>query len=241
MNIIKDVIKKLDSLLFPPVCIQCKTAIYTKGSLCVDCFSQIEFIIDPKCFICSNPFSYDPIIENPVCANCLSSEIFYEKIYTLYNYKTATKELIKKFKYNDQYFIGEFFAKKMVDSYSLELSSCDIIIPVPMNRMKRMIRFYNQTEVFADYLSYLINLNIQKNILYKKTWKSSQVGYSKIARMENIKNSFEINNPKLIENKKIGLIDDVITTGATVNECSRILKKKGASSVVCFSIARTTF
>ena len=122
------------------------------------------------------------------------------------------------------------------------LKNSDLIIPVPIHFLKRLKRKYNQTEILANHLSKLSNTEYEPRILRKSKRTKSQEGLSRKQREENIKNSFSINEKfaSKLKNKKIALIDDVLTTGSTVNECTRILKKSGAKSVTVITVARVT-
>ena len=107
-----------------------------------------------------------------------------------------------------------------------------------MYKTKQSVRGYNQCELIAKELSKELNVNFEKNNLIKIKDTKTQSTLSKSQRKENIKGAFQINNEARIKNKKIILIDDIYTTGSTVNECSRILKKSGAKEIIVVTIAK---
>lgn len=114
----------------------------------------------------------------------------------------------------------------------------DIIIPVPMSRKKLAQRGYNQSELIASKISRYSKIQLQKDIIIKVKENKTQSTLNKIQRLENIKNVYKIKNKQKIKAKNILLFDDIYTTGATVNECAKILKQAGAKTVNVLTIAK---
>ncbi len=113
-----------------------------------------------------------------------------------------------------------------------------MIIAVPLSRKKQFKRGYNQSELIAKIIAKKSKIPYRKNILIKQKHNITQSNLNRKQRFENVKNVFKVTND--LKNKKILLIDDIYTTGATVNECARVLKKAGASEVVVYTVARAT-
>ena len=157
-------------------------------------------------------------------------------------YDEFSKKMILQFKNGDCTYMAPQFAMWMYRTASNQLKDMDMIIPVPMSLLKRIRRKYNQSELLAKQISKLANIPYEPDILYKRKGTRPQEGLTRGARLKNLSGAFDI-YPKqahLLQGKNIALIDDVITTGTTANECARILKKHGAKKVMVVTIARVT-
>ncbi|MDR2192134.1 MAG: ComF family protein [Endomicrobium sp.] len=158
----------------------------------------------------------------------------------MYLYKGALRKLILKFKYLDRAFLAKDFGAQMANKFK-ELpfyDKTDCIIPVPLNIIRRIKRGYNQAEVLSREISKLSGIPVFSNILYRKKMTKPQFQLSKEERAKNIKNSFLVKNGELTRKKNILLVDDIVTTGATVSACAAVLKKFGAKKVYALSLAR---
>ena len=131
------------------------------------------------------------------------------------------------------------FAKLLLARYEADIEDIDIIVPVPMHRLKRLLRHYNPAQVLAKEISLLLNKKMIADILIKTKWTKPQTTLSKIARKQNLKNSLTVNKKHNIKGAKILLVDDVRTTGTTSNACSNLLKKAGAKNVKLLTIGAT--
>ena len=125
---------------------------------------------------------------------------------------------------------------KTKKTYSF-LKKYDIILYVPMFKKHKLIRGYNQSELIARKISDTLGITLEKNNLAKVINTKKQSTLTKSEREKNVKNAFKLKNPEKIKDKKIILFDDIYTTGSTVNECSKILKKAGAAEIVILTIA----
>jgi ComF family protein len=149
------------------------------------------------------------------------------------------RKAIKRFKFNGRSDFAMKFARIIQNSTKnvTNLKLFDIIISVPMYKERLKSRGYNQSYLISRYLSKYNNINEMSNILTKITNTKSQSSLSKIERLTNVKDAFLLNDDYLVNGKNILLIDDVFTTGSTVNECSKVLIKNGAASVTVLVLA----
>lgn len=229
---------KLRDICFPATC--CKCGKYTENQgLCGNCWSKIHWISEPICPICGKPFEIDIGIS---CAECRRKKPSFDCARAVFEYDDESKPLILKFKHSDATFLGEQLAQWMYRVGESLFEKADLIVPVPIHFFKRLKRKYNQTEILANYLAQLSGKTYEPRILKKNKPSRSQEGLTKIQRKENVKNSFAIDEKyaPLLNEKSVLLIDDVLTTGATVNECAKILKKHGAKSVFVLTLARVS-
>lgn len=236
----KTLMNKLFNIILPNSCIKCEKTIDEKGIFCLDCFNQLKFITNPKCKLCSDPFIFS-VEGSEICANCLTEKPYYDSSIAIIKYDRFSKEIIFKLKYHDQTLIAKKIANLIHSLNKNIIEDFDIIIPVPIHKSKLARRKFNQ--------SALISKNIAKtnkkisfipDLLIKTRNTSTQTQLNKTARYNNIKGSIEINNKlkSKIQNKKIILLDDVITTGATINYCSKILRKYQPKEIIVISFAK---
>ena len=190
--------------------------------------------------------------EQYICSSCLSKSKLNFKIVNIYNkdykylvylekYQDNIRHKILNFKFYDEAYIGEYFIKFLLKNKSLceFLKKFDLIIPVPMYKIKKARRGYNQTELLTDSLSKTLDIECRKDILVKIRENKTQSKLHEKERIKNVKNVFSIDDADIIGNKSIILVDDIFTTGATMGECAKLLKKVGAKVVCAFVIAKT--
>jgi ComF family protein len=158
----------------------------------------------------------------------------------LLRFDANSKKIIHALKYYDKNFVSEIISKMLVNYYKQPITNADLIIPVPMHRIKRLSRLYNHAQILAESIASLVEKKIIPDILLKTKNTKSQTGLARKYRMDNLSDSIAVvANKQKIHGKKILLVDDVMTTGSTVNLCARQLKKAGAKEVVVLCIART--
>jgi ComF family protein len=148
-----------------------------------------------------------------------------------------SKKAIHQFKYQDKTIFAKTFAKLLCYRYGAEIADIDLIVPVPMNRFKRLLRLYNPAHILAAEIAKITNKTLKADILIKSKWTKSQTFLSKKQRKNNINNSIIFNKKYDVTKAKILLVDDVITTGVTIAQCSKILRTAGASSIYVMTIA----
>lgn len=200
----------------------------------------MQFITEPKCKICSYPFEFE-IEENMLCAGCLSKKPAYDKAFSTFIYKDVIKDVIGKFKYHDNAYLSKKLAQILFNRCSKDIQEIDLIIPVPLHKKRLRTRKFNQSLIIARELSKLSSTNICRDLLLRTKNTIAQAGLTKKQRKDNLRNAFEINkkHQDTIKNKNILIVDDVMTTGATLENCSKILKQHGANKVFVLTIAKT--
>jgi competence protein ComFC len=217
--------KKLDYLSQARICGSCKKSFpAVKGLLCQKCGVPL-YDGGEHCYVCR---------KHPV-------EYCFDKMRSVYLYKDPPRSLILKFKYSNRTFLARDFALAMCETMKSHsfYSGTDFIIPVPINIVRRIKRGYNQTELLANEISRETNIPALNNVLFRSKITKPQFKLSKSERWKNIENSFFVqNNNSVIKDKTILLIDDIVTTSATVSSCSLVLKTAGAKKVYVLTLAR---
>lgn len=238
---IKFIKKALDTfwdLLCPAkvTCLLCSKEIKS-GDLCADCEKNIVFNGKNRCEKCSRP---TVSIEDNLCEQCKKSPVVYfDKAVAPFVYTGTALMLIRALKYHDRRDIAKYFAPFMKKEYDL-FPKCDILLPVPMHESKYLDRLYNQSSELARELGLLVGKTVREDICVKTKNTGTQTVLKPQERVDNVKGSFKVVKKEEIKDKSVVIIDDVFTTGATVSELARVLKKAGASKVyvICTCIAK---
>jgi ComF family protein len=232
--------KRFIDTLFPPKCMVCNTLIEQIGGVCPACWHKIDFTTLPCCNICGDPFEYE-IGPEALCGMCIHTPPLYSKAYSVFRYNEGSKEIIHKFKYSDATYMAPYLARWMLRSGADAIEECDLIIPVPLHPYKLLRRLYNQSYLLASYLSKYSNKPVVPKVLQRIKNNLPQIGLPRAERLKNVTGAFKL-NPKyqhMIDNKHIVLVDDVMTTGATINACTKPLLAAGCKSVRVITLAKT--
>jgi ComF family protein len=230
-------------LLFPATCIICNNNLLTLKDryICSSCWERCRKIKPPYCWRCGKPISTYPVdsIIPPselLCSSCQKSKSFFRIARASFIYHDAVKKAISLFKYSGRTEVGKVLGEFAVDylkntaEFNNPKLEYDYIIPVPLHPKREKKRGYNQAAILANFISKKLSLSILTGVLVRKKDTVPQTTLRYRQRQENMRDAFGLSSKiksKLIENKKILLIDDVITTSATVNECAKVLVKLG--------------
>lgn len=233
-------LQELQNLLYPPACFLCKERVDMFGYICASCWKKIDFISHPMCEVCSHPLPY---AETGVteCAACIRQAPPYQKARVLFSYTEHSKTLIHQFKYKDKTHLAPHLAKWCLQAREDILEEIDLIAPVPLHRYRLIARRYNQSALLCSFLSKEIEVEAKNDLLIRTRHTRPQSGLTRNQRKKNVQGVFTFNHRYLeeIQDKKILLIDDVITTGATIHACTKTLLKAGAKEVNVLALGKT--
>lgn len=204
----------LIDLLFLPkdICYCCKEE-ETKDYICDDCIKTLERINDFK------------TIEGSIC-------------YSPYLYAGHMERMIKEYKFREQKYYGKLFAKLLSDFYISHEMDYDILIPIPLSKEKYLKRGFNQCELLCEFLSKRIGVHVNNEILFKIKDTKDQHLLSKSERSRNLKSAFEAKSRRELLDKKILIVDDLLTSGFTLQEAIVTLKKAGYSNIDAMVIGK---
>lgn len=201
----------------------------------------LEIIFPPKCGICGK------IGEGYICNNCYNMFII-NKIYKNYNserfhmlkYEGIIRDKLIEYKFNDKTYLYRMFYEILIkDKNACDFfKGYDIIIPVPIHKKRKTLRGYNQSELIAKKLSDKFKMPMYIDVLKKQINTIPQSSLGKKARKNNAQNVYKVDNMQKIKNKNVVILDDIYTTGATANECIKVLKDAGAYRVGIVTIAK---
>lgn len=227
--------------LLPPRCHKCGIVLNEDVGLCDDCLKTIHFITEPYCYKCGHPFEFlQQKSGKLLCGNCLKNKRTpFRFSRSAFIYDEDSKKLILDFKFHDHTESARFLAKMLfVAGEDIWKSDIDIIIPVPLHYTRLIRRRYNQSALLCNELGKLTNIKVDNLSLIRHRKTRPQVELSGIERQRNVRNVFSIKNVDAIKGKRVLLIDDVLTTGATLKECAYALKRIGAKSVDSLTLGR---
>jgi len=229
---------KLLDILLPPACSICGASVTENATLCPNCFAQLNFITKPQCRICGRPFEFD-IKGDCVCAKCLAEPPLFAKARAAVCYDDTSKKIILPFKHADRLDLLPLMVKLMHTAAEELMSESDLIIPVPLHRWRLLKRKYNQSALLAQRLAKQYHKIYMPTGLKRIRATNSQGHLAPKERKTNVRKAFKVTKPSAIKGNRILLIDDVLTTGATANECTRVLLKAGAKQVCLLTFAVT--
>ncbi|WP_341756862.1 MULTISPECIES: ComF family protein [unclassified Candidatus Tisiphia] len=224
--------------ILPARCLSCAEVTDTKEDFCQDCWKKLDFITKPYCIVCGCRLDIS-ILDDMCCTKCFQHKPHYNISRSLIKFNENSKKIIHTFKYQDKTILAKTFSKLFYRQYYNEIQEVDLIIPVPMNRFKRLFRMYNPALVLAIEISKLLKRPLSPDVLIKSRWTKSQTFLSKKEREKNLSNSLILNKKYQITGQRILLVDDLLTTGTTINKCTKILKESGAENVYVMTIAMT--
>jgi len=199
---------------------------------------DVRLIHEPICTVCGRPFD-KAYGENHLCGSCLRRGWYFKRARAVVRYQGSIAEAVRSFKYNGRMHGITTFAA-LTQEYFLHQPrpQPDLILPVPLHPRRLRRRGFNQALLLGRRLFPQDRDKIDPHILERQTPTLPQTGLSASERRRNVRNAFRLRHPAKIRNKKILLVDDVFTTGATVNECARVLLKNKADEIEVFTFAR---
>jgi len=228
-------------LVVPPSCLLCRAALGAHHALCASCWKGVHFIRPPLCDITGIPLPFD-VGETAISAKAAANPPAYDRARAVAHFTGAMRLLIHQFKYADRHDATALFGRWLVEAGGDRLTGVDVIVPVPMNRWRLLLRRFNQAAVLAKELSRRTAIPIEPLLLTRHRSTRTQVGLTHDQRRRNVAGAFKVPQRKvpLLQGRSILLIDDVITTGATVEACARALKRAGAARVDVLVLALVT-
>ena len=233
-------LRRIADIVYPPICLGCGALTGRHGAVCASCWREIRFIERPYCEVLGLPFSYDP---GPglLSAQAIAHPPVFERLRAATVFDGAARNMVHGLKYRDRGDLAPIMAGWMERAGGDCLISCDAILPVPLHRTRFALRKFNQAAELARHLARRTGKPYLPAALVRTKRTQRQVGLTARAREHNVRAAFKVpeGHEADVFGKRIVLIDDVYTTGATVSAATRALKKAGAVevSVLTFAMA----
>ncbi|MCF7849433.1 MAG: ComF family protein [Kiritimatiellales bacterium] len=232
--------KRLLDIIYPRQCVGCGTSSPdTFRYICWDCWSQALPINAPFCSICGDPVA-GSIDHGFTCYTCAAERPAFDRARSTVRYDGAIGEALRMLKYENALWLAYDLAGLLHTCVVAEYSTrvFDLIVPVPLYHVRRRQRGYNQSEQLARALGRRMRCACIPGMLKRTRPTATQTNLTAKARLSNVHDAFHHRREKWLAGRRVLLVDDVMTTGATVNACARALKQGGADSVHVITVAR---
>ncbi|HJU04906.1 MAG TPA: ComF family protein [Nitrospiraceae bacterium] len=208
---------------------------------CRSCWSGLQPLPGPTCPRCGRPFSSsETLVYSPdhLCGPCRMRPPAYTQAWSAYPYVEPLHDAIRLFKYHKKVVLADALGQLLRDA-PLDLPTVDVIMPVPLYPTRLREREYNQSLLLVDRLNRRLRLPVSYDNLVRRRHTPPQTELSRAVRLKNLRGAFGVLRAGEVRDQRVLLVDDVMTTGATVNECAKALRKAGAREVYVCTLART--
>jgi ComF family protein len=236
---IQQVVQRCLNILLPPACVACGALVSSENGLCAACWEQVDFIGDPVCAQCGRPFEFDPG-EGSQCAACLKKPPLYDRARSAVVYGETSRRFILSYKHGDRLDMVPSMVSWLERAGEMVITDADLIAPVPLHWSRFLSRRFNQSAELARVLSRRTDCRYMPELLIRKKRTTSQAGLNARERAKNVRGAFAVKSKHMdvLEGKRVLLVDDVLTTGSTLNACAGVLLWAGASAVDVLTLAR---
>jgi len=243
------IFRQFIDIIYPPICPICQKFVWKNRAkkdqeellFCQLCFDGFSEITSPLCPICGRPFASE-VEEDHLCEDCLRKRPFYDVVRAPYLYEGGIMEAIHQFKYAGKSHLASSLGLLLSSFARRWLNKTDgcLMMPVPLHPRRLRERDFNQSLLLARYAASLLGTELDFLSLRRIRYTQPQAGLKSDKRRKNVRQAFQIVDRKVVKGRTILLVDDVATTGNTLNECARTLKRAGARKVFCLTLARTS-
>lgn len=232
---------QLVNLIMPPVCLGCQDHLGGLDALCPKCWSGITFIRPPLCDRLGSPMPFDTG-GTMVSAAASASPPAWDRARAVAHYDGLMRDLVHDLKFRDRHDLRRLFGRWLTETGRDLLTGADMVVPVPLGRWRLLQRCFNQSAILAQDVAGVAKLTYAPLVLVRARTTRPQVGLTRLERQKNVSGAFAVpvSQVSAISGRNILLIDDVITTGATVGACATALKRAGAARVDVLALAMVT-
>jgi ComF family protein len=223
--------------VLPPRCLACGATVDEIDALCGRCWAAMNFFAPPWCAVCGLPFPH-PMGEGAMCADCARRQPSWDRARAVLRYDRHSRRLVLMLKHADQTHLARAFGRWMQRAASEVLVGADYVMPVPLHWTRLFRRRFNQAALLAGAIHAAGGPPVAADWLVRRRRTPSQGTLGPLARARNVRGAFALRRGRSVTGKRVVLIDDVLTTGATAEECARVLRRAGAAYVGVVVLAR---
>jgi ComF family protein len=247
---LKDALGALASVVFPAPCRLCGRALVraSRVPICRECLDGFVRIGEPMCACCGRPFVFEAApppsagspAAAPLCRLCRVNFYAFDRARSFAVYDDALIEAVLLLKYEEVTRLGDWFAGRLAELVQREAAElgADVVVPVPLHRDRQRERGYNQAELIARPLARRLGLRVERYLLARTRPRPAQLVLSRTEHWKSVRGAYATREGLKVDNLRVLLVDDVLTTGATLDACARALKKAGAAAVLGLTVAR---
>ena len=225
--------------VLPPRCLACGITVGEPDALCGACWTAMNFFAPPWCAHCGLPFPH-PMGEGAVCGDCARGGRSWGRARSVLRYDKYSRPLVLGLKHGDRTHLARAFGRWMRRAGEEVLAGADLLVPVPLHWTRLFARRYNQAALLAHAIHAAGGPPVAPDCLVRRRRTPSQGRLGALARARNVRGAFALPRRRELAGKRLVLIDDVLTTGATVEECARVLRRAGAADIGVLTLARAT-
>lgn len=220
-------------MLYPQTCCFCGKV--SRNPICKECEEKVTYIQEPICKKCGKPIRYE---EKEYCGDCADADLHYEQGRSIWLHSGNVRWSIYQFKYHNRRIYGRFYAQELFRLYAdwIQKWKIDVIIPIPLHHRRQRKRGYNQAELVARHLGKLTHIRVDTKSVIRVHHTKPQKELSQKERQKNLKTAFRVTK-RWKTGQNVLLIDDIYTTGSTINSVAKVLKEKGAHKVFFLTIS----
>src|SRR5579863_4780632 len=223
--------------VLPPRCLACGATVDDVNALCPKCWAAMTFFAPPWCAVCGLPFPH-PMGEGAVCADCARERASWDRARSVMRYDKHSRSLVLGLKHGDRTHLAKALGGWMHRAGGEVLERADFIVPVPLHWTRLFARRYNQASLLAHAIHAAGGPPVAPDWLMRRRRTPSQGRLGAAARLRNVRGAFFLRPGRSVKGKRLVIVDDVLTTGATVEECARVLRRGGAGFVGVLTLAR---
>jgi ComF family protein len=228
-------------LIYPLNCLFCyePLAEAERGVICSSCLGKVKFIEPPFCERCALPFA-GAVTESFVCGYCKDLKFHFSRAVAACRAEGVVRTSIHRFKYNREMYYGPHLAEWLAGAARqwIDWSRVNAIVPVPLHPRKKRMREFNQAEYLAVALRHAVQVPVLNRNLRRVKETVTQTALHARERAANLRDAFAVRHAEALAGKRLVLVDDVFTTGATMDSCAKVLLKAGAEDVIALAVAR---
>ena len=235
-------LSRVIDFILPPRCIVTGEMVDKQGMISPAVWGRLNFISSPYCDCCGFPFDYDVegVSDGSLCAKCLKYPPKFDKARAALIYDDASRDIVLGYKHGDQTYAVPTFIPWLERAGADIFDGIDYIMPVPLHPLRLLRRRFNQAGLIAQYLAKELRITCLVDGLKRVRATPTQGHLEKAERKRNVRNAFRMRDKYIpdLKGKNILLIDDVFTTGATINECTKELRRHDVNEVRVLTLAR---
>ena len=225
--------------MLPPSCLACDAPVGVAGTLCPACWTRVSFITRPYCECCGLPFEIETAA-GAICGACAGLPPVYDRARAAFLYQGVGRELVLAFKMADRSWLAPRLADWLHRAAAPLLPDADLVVPVPLHRWRLLARRFNQSAILAALVARRADAVLAPDLLVRTRRTAPQTRLSGGERRRNVRGAFSVRRGRedIVAGRRVLLVDDVLTSGATASACARALRAARAASIDVVTLAR---